>query len=239
MCGRFTLSHSPEAIAQSFGLSALPTLTPRYNIAPTQPVPVVRVMPERSEREFTYLTWGLIPSWAKDPKMGAKLINARSETLAEKPSFRTALKRRRCLVVADGFYEWQRSPNGKQPFFIGLQDHQPFGLAGLWEHWQSADGSEIESCTIITTEANELMRPIHDRMPVILRPEHYDRWLDPHVESGVQSLLTSYAAEAMIAYPVSSAVNNPRHDAPDCVAPQVLPQTPGAIDPAAPPQNSQ
>jgi putative SOS response-associated peptidase YedK len=220
MCGRFSLVQSADAIADVFDLEELPVLAPRYNIAPTQPVGVIRLASQRS-REFTYLNWGLIPSWAKDPKMGARLINARAETLSEKPSFRAAFKRRRCLVVADGFYEWQPRERGKQPFYIQLEDHQPFGFAGLWEHWQSPDGSEIESCTIITTEANDLMRPIHDRMPVILNRSNFDAWLDPSIQSGDQlyPLLRPYAAEAMQAYPVSTAVNSPRNDTAVCLEP--------------------
>lgn len=231
MCGRFTLSQSSETIAQIFDLADIPTITPRYNIAPTQLAPVVRSksdpfisepdIPEPPEREFTALYWGLIPSWAKDPKMGARMINARAETVAEKPSFRAAFKRRRCLVVADGFYEWRRSPEGKQPYYFHLQEHQPFAFAGLWEHWENGNGDVIESCTILTTTANDLLHTIHDRMPVILHPPDHDLWLDPTVTGGDQlfGLLRPYESEAMASYPVSAKVNNPRFDHQDCVQP--------------------
>ena len=167
------------------------------------------------------LHWGLIPSWAKDPKMGAKLINARAETVAEKPAFRTAFRQRRCLVLADGFYEWQTQENKKQkqPYYIRLNDWQPFAFAGLWERWQDAEGEVIESCTLLTTEANELMCPIHNRMPVILDPKDYDVWLDPEVKQAdvLQSLLHPYASEKMTAYPVSKAVNKPSNDTAECI----------------------
>ena len=223
MCGRFTLTQSAIAIADHFELDDdLPILAPRYNIAPAQPVAVIRA---GSNRQFTHQVWGLIPAWAKDPAMGAKLINARAETLAEKPSFRSAFKYRRCLIPTDGFYEWQRIGTKKQPYLFGLADRQPFAFAGLWEHWQSADGSEIESCTIITTAANSLMRSIHDRMPVILQLQDYQQWLDPSVQKvdQIQSLLRPYEPSSdlatLTAYPVSVRVNNPRHDSPDCIEP--------------------
>src|SRR5258706_12216418 len=178
MCGRFTLTINPDELQQQFGLSEAPPaqLVPRYNIAPTQPVAVIA---NNSERVLELFQWGLIPSWAKDPKIGSKLINARAETLAEKPSFRTALKRRRCLVVADGFYEWKKQSGGKSPMYIQLKDGQPFGFAGLWEAWQSPEDGLIKTCTIITTTPNALLADIHDRMPVILPREAYDQWLAP------------------------------------------------------------
>lgn len=227
MCGRFTLGQSGEAIAHAFQLAVTPDWQPRYNIAPTQAVPVIRAGVNQS-RDFALLHWGLIPSWAKDVKMGARLINARAETLAEKPSFRHALKRRRCLVVADGFYEWHQQGRTKQPYFFSVTGRdidrdvgrEPFAFAGLWEHWDSAEGDSIESCTIITTAANALLATIHERMPVILPAEQYDQWLDP-TRSGdeVRSLLQPYPPDAMRGYPVSPQVNSPRHDAPDCVHP--------------------
>jgi putative SOS response-associated peptidase YedK len=233
MCGRFTLSQSAETIAAAFDLDfdsdEVPTIPPRYNIAPTQPIAVIRKTIDHPQREFTYLSWGLVPSWSKDPKIGSRLINARAETLAEKPSFRAAFKRRRCLIVADGFYEWQRSSttNGgrsaekKQPYYFRLKNHQPFAFGGLWEHWENGNGDVIESCTIITTTANEVLSPIHDRMPVILPPKGYDLWLDPTIEKDkdLHTLLRPYAEEEMESYPVRSVVNNPRHDSPDCIAP--------------------
>ncbi|MBD2462653.1 SOS response-associated peptidase [Oscillatoria sp. FACHB-1407] len=220
MCGRFSLGQTGKAIAETFQLSVEPDVMPRYNIAPTQPAPVVLAMADEP-RHFQLLYWGLIPSWAKDPKMGARLINARAETVAEKPSFRAAFKRRRCLVVTDGFYEWQRSDTGKQPYYFQMRSHQPFAFAGLWEHWQGADGSEIDSCTILTTEANDLLSSIHDRMPVILHPQDYDLWLDPDMQQTdrLEALLQPYDTDPMMSYPVSPRMNSPKYDDPTCVEP--------------------
>lgn len=227
MCGRFTLTQTAEQIASVFELATAPPVVPRYNIAPTQPAPAVTVNSETGDREFRLFYWGLIPSWAKDIKMGARLINARAETVAEKPSFRAALKRRRCLIVADGFYEWKRAETGKQPyyFYVGSAEapeaRSPVGFAGLWEHWESSEGDTIDSCTILTTAANDLLRPIHDRMPVILQPQNYDLWLDPTVQKAdlLQPLLRPFPAETMGSYPVSSRMNNARIDEPDCIQP--------------------
>ncbi len=196
-------------------------MPPRYNIAPTQPVPAILFDATRSMRQFKPLYWGLIPSWAKDTKMGARLINARAETVGEKPSFRNAFRQRRCLIVVDGFYEWQTLKRGKQPFYYRLENGQPFAFAGLWEHWESSEGDTIDSCTILTTEANELMRAVHDRMPVILEPQTYDRWLDPSVRTSepLQPLLRPFDATAMTSYAVSPVMNSPRHDHPDCIQP--------------------
>jgi putative SOS response-associated peptidase YedK len=165
------------------------------------------------------LHWGLIPFWADDPKLGSKLINARAETVADKPAFRSAFRHRRCLIVADGFYEWQQQENGKQPFYLRLKDDRPFALAGLWEHWEEDGGEAIDSCTILTTDANELTSPIHSRMPVILDPKDYDMWLDSSVRKSesLQSLLRPYASEKMEAYPVSKTVNRPTNDRPECI----------------------
>ncbi|MBW4644097.1 MAG: SOS response-associated peptidase [Goleter apudmare HA4340-LM2] len=221
MCGRFTLKQPAAAIAQAFDVQLVPDLAAQYNIAPTQMVNTVLCHLESHQRQVQQLRWGLIPSWAKDPKIGAKLINARSETVTEKPSFRSAFKRRRCLIVADGFYEWQRQQGKKQPFYFHLQDSQPFGFAGLWEQWRSPEGQEIASCTILTTAANELLQPIHDRMPVIVAPTDYNLWLDPQVQTPetLQHILLPYPAQAMTAYPVSTLVNNSRHNTPECVLP--------------------
>lgn len=219
MCGRFTLAVPAEQVASQFQLPQVPELAPRYNIAPTQQVAAVRA--GDAGRELAMLRWGLIPSWAKDASIGAKLINARSETAAEKPSFRSAMRQRRCLIPADGFYEWQAQAGGKQPFHITLADGRPFALAGLWEHWKSPDGTWLQSCTILTTAANELMRPLHDRMPVILHPEQYGLWLDPglHDVGPLQELLVPYPAAEMAARPVSKAVNRVANDEPGLVAP--------------------
>ncbi len=220
MCGRFTLTVDPEELQQQFGLSEPPPteLVPRYNIAPSQAVAVVANAPERKLELFQ---WGLIPSWAKDPKIGNKLINARAETLAEKPSFRTALKRRRCLVVADGFYEWKKNGATKTPMYVQMQDRRPFAFAGLWEVWQPPDGSRLKTCTIITTEPNELLATIHNRMPAILGPADYDAWLQPDEVAADQllPLLRPFDARRMQAVPVSTRVNSPDFDAPECVLP--------------------
>ena len=227
MCGRFTQSQSATTLAATFHLAAVPDLPPRYNIAPTQPVtailatsePAAEQTSDRAEWQIRQLRWGLIPSWAKDMSMGARMINARAETVAEKPAFRSAFRQRRCLLVADGFYEWQRLEGKKQPFYFRLQDQQPFAFAGLWEHWQSPEGDSIDSCTILTTQANELLSSIHDRMPVILPPSSYDLWLDRTVRQPeqLQSLLQPYPAEAMTAYPVSTKVNSPAYDRAECI----------------------
>ena len=217
MCGRFTLRVSPAELAEAFELLRRPELKSRYNIAPTQPVAVIRSA--GSGRDLSLMHWGLIPSWSKDPSIGARMINARAETVATKPSFRSAFKQRRCLIPADGFYEWKKTgAKTKQPFLIGLRSGEPFAFAGLWEHWKGND-SEIDSCTIITGEPNEVAAEVHDRMPVILTPEDYDRWLDPKntATDELQSLLVSYPAEEMAARPVSTRVNNPRNDVPECV----------------------
>lgn len=223
MCGRYTLTQPREAIATTFGLDSetLPDIAPRYNIAPSQPVAIIRAESQTLTPQLTHVVWGLIPFWAKDPKIGYKLINARGETVAEKPSFKAALKYRRCLIPADGFYEWQRRSSGKQPYYFQLRDRHLFAFAGLWEHWQSPDGSEIESCTIITTAANEVLRPVHDRMPVIIPPQHYNQWLDLENQKpqDVASLLQPYTAETMMSYPVHPQVNNARYDQADCIQP--------------------
>lgn len=219
MCGRYTQTQSAEAIAKAFQVEIVPPMPPRYNVAPTQLVGTVLQTIEASERQFRVLRWGLIPSWAKDPAIGNRLINARSETVAEKPSFRSALRYRRCLIPADGFYEWQRQDGKKQPYYFHLRDHQVFGFAGLWEHWQSPVGEIIETCTILTTEANEVLHPIHDRMPVILHPDDYDTWLDPELTSAakLQPLLRPYPAAEMDCYAVSTLVNQAKRDRPECI----------------------
>lgn len=221
MCGRFTIAN-PEQLKESFQEFTFPTeMQPRYNIAPTQPIAVV---PNTSDGAVDFFHWGLIPHWAKDPKIGNRMINARSETLAEKPSFKNAYKRRRCLILADGFYEWRKEAGSKNktPMWIHLESGEPFAFAGLWEIWQDgASGSEVRSCTIITTEPNDFMAKIHNRMPVILPREAYDDWLDPaeRKPDSLQGLLKPFPAELMTAYPVSRAVNNPRNDAPECIEP--------------------
>ncbi len=199
---------------------------PRFNIAPSQTVAGLRLSAPGQPRQLCALRWGLIPSWSKDLLIGYKMINARSETVDTKPSFRQAFKFRRCLILADGYYEWQKVPatTQKQPYHIRLQDDGPFAFAGLWETWQSGDGSALESCTIITTEANELTRHLHPRMPVILPPDAYDSWLDPASQdpTELKALLSPYPADQMTVSPVSTLVNNPRNDQPQCLVPVVL-----------------
>ncbi|MER3492956.1 MAG: hypothetical protein C4323_11835 [Mastigocladus sp. ERB_26_2] len=221
MCGRFTLSVFPEVLTQIFEVEKVPDFKPQYNIAPTQMVLVVLYNSEGHKREIQRLRWGLIPSWAKDQSMGARLINARAETVAEKPAFRRAFKRQRCLVVADGFYEWQQQDGKKQPYYFRLSDGKPFGFAGLWEEWQSPKQEQIKSCTILTTQANELLQMVHDRMPVILQQENYDVWLDPQVHDVelLQPLLRPYPSEAMTSYPVTTLVNSPKNNSAECITP--------------------
>ena len=221
MCGRYTLSISLAELQLRFAFPAADLEHPeRYNIAPTQSVLTVVNQGEEQNRG-EYMRWGLVPSWAKDISIGSRMINARAETIVEKPSFRRALQKRRCLVLSDGFYEWKRTGKDKQPMYIGLQSGQPFGMAGLWEAWKSPDGEWLHSCTIITTEPNALMAEIHNRMPVILPRESEPVWLDPGVDnpSRLTDLLRPYPADAMTARPVSGLVNNARNDFPECIAP--------------------
>ncbi len=221
MCGRFSLTAPGQLWFEIFGLHDPPAWAPRYNIAPTQPVATVLVPQDQGQRQFRLLQWGLVPSWAKAPDVGADMINARVETAATKPAFRAAFRRRRCLVLADGFYEWQRQGQRKQPFYVRLRDGRPFAFAGLWEHWEGPEGQVIDSCTLLTTVPNELIRTFHHRMPVILDPEAHALWLDPAVEEPdrLQPVLRPYPPEAMIAYPVTARVNNPANDTADCIAP--------------------
>jgi len=216
MCGRYTFAQ-PNQIELRFGIVPSESrLIPRYNIAPTQMVPAVI---NQAGRRLVMLRWGLIPSWAKDLSIGNKMINARAETLAEKPSFRTLLQRRRCLIIADGFYEWKKEGTGKKPYRITLIDEEPFAFAGLWDSWTSPAGEIIQSCTIITTAANELMQPIHNRMPVILPKDAEQIWADPAVTDKLllKDLLQPYPAELMTAYEVSPLVNSPKNDLPECL----------------------
>ncbi|MFO7901332.1 MAG: SOS response-associated peptidase [Planctomycetota bacterium] len=217
MCGRFTLRTPAKEIAHFFQVT-VPDMQPRFNIAPSQSVAAVRLNPTRQARELVMLHWGLIPFWADDAKIGYKMINARAETVAKKPAFRKAFAQRRCLVIADGFYEWQKRNGRKQPFLVHRTDHQPFAFAGLWEHWDG-EGETIESCAIVVTEANELVKPIHDRMPVILDPADYPAWLDPAGEDKetLQGMLKPFPSSELEAYPVRSMVNNPQNDTEDCV----------------------
>ena len=208
---------SPEQLADLFSLPEEPYVEARYNIAPTQPVGIVRINPQTQAREWTHVQWGLIPSWAKDPSIGQKMINARAETVREKPSYRAAFKRRRCLVPASGFYEWKKSPDGKTPFFITLTGGL-FGIAGLWETWSAPDGGELSTCTLLTTDANEKVSALHDRMPVIIAPQDYELWLGsgkddpPETLATLQHLLRPYDEQEIELWPVSRAVNNVRNE---------------------------
>ena len=222
MCGRFTLHTPAHRLAEAFGVGELPNLPPRYNIAPSQDVVAIRRAAGGGPRELVPLRWGLIPFWAKDPAIGNRMINARAETAAEKPAFRAAFRARRCLVVADGFYEWQKTTGGaKQPYYIRLKDDAPFAIAGLWERWSPPEGEAVESCALLTTAANDLLRPIHDRMPVILAPAAYDAWLEPAPLSTAvrEALLRPYPADEMAAYAIGRLVNDPRTDEAACIAP--------------------
>lgn len=205
------------ALQLAFNLTDIPQALPaRFNIAPSQPVAVIA---NDAPQTLALFRWGLIPFWAKDAGIGASLINARAETAAEKPAFRAAFKRRRCLIPADGFFEWQKTDRGKTPLFIHLRDRRPFAFAGLWEVWFSPEGDELRTCTILTTSPNSFMEPIHSRMPVILPPEDYAAWLLPDEQpaAALLPLLRPYDSGQMAAYAVSTFVNNPRNDTPECI----------------------
>jgi putative SOS response-associated peptidase YedK len=221
MCGRFTLTVNPADLQDTFSNYNFPVrFAPRFNIAPSQPILAV---PNDGSLTADFFVWGLIPMWAKDPSIGSRMINARGETLAEKPSFRGSYRHKRCMILADGFYEWQAlgDKKSKTPYFIHMKDRQPFAMAGLWDTWESADGSSIKTCTIITTGPNELMETIHDRMPVILHPRDYAKWLDtaPQTPENLQPLIKPFPADAMSAYAVSTLVNKTTNDLPELVVP--------------------
>jgi len=223
MCGRFVLTADATLIQQTFNLATLPAgMSPRYNIAPTQPVAVIS---NDDPTELTFYRWGLVPSWAKDISIGNQLINARSETVDEKPSFRSAFKRRRCLIPANGFYEWTKDGKAKKPMFVHLKDQSLFAFAGLWEIWQSPDGGGLRTCTILTTEPNDLIAPLHNRMAVILDKADYDLWLSPDElgADALKPLLRAYDADQMEVYEVSKAVNNAANDVPECIIPLTAP----------------
>jgi putative SOS response-associated peptidase YedK len=221
MCGRFTLTEDPAAFTEDLQDVTFPTqFAPRYNIAPTQPVLVI---PNDRSHVAEFMLWGLIPSWAKDASISSRLINARGESLAEKSSFRGPYKYKRCLILADGFYEWKATSNNKTkvPHYVHLSSKKVFSFAGLWDEWKTSDGSSIRSCTIITTTANELMAPIHQRMPLILHPKDLSTWLDaaPRLPATLEYLIKPFPAELMNAYPVSALVSNPENDRPECIHP--------------------
>jgi putative SOS response-associated peptidase YedK len=221
MCGRFCLTVNPSELQEAFPGFAFPEqFAPRFNIAPTQPVLAI---PNDARNKADFFLWGLIPSWSKDPSIANKLINARGETLGEKPSFRGAYKYKRCLIPTDGFYEWKSEPGvkTKTPYFIHMKDRSPFTFAGLWDEWQSPDGGALRTCTIITTEPNDLMKPLHNRMPVILHQKDHAEWLDPapRTPDSLAHLIQSFPADAMAAYPVSTMVNSPGVDRAELVVP--------------------
>jgi putative SOS response-associated peptidase YedK len=234
MCSRYTITSAPDVFRALFGYPEQPDFPPRYNIVPTQPIPIVRLL--EGERHFALVRWGLIPSWVKDPNNFALLQNARGETVIDKPAFRNAMKRRRCLIPADGFYEWRSVGGRKQPYYIRAKSGAPLAFAGLWETWEGPNGEEVDTATIITTAANRTLSAVHDRMPVIVPPEAFDLWLDcANVDAVTASALIRPAPEDLLeAYPVSTAVNRPTNDDATLVVP-VAPDAEPAPKPAAKP----
>jgi putative SOS response-associated peptidase YedK len=225
MCGRYRLSRRKQLVEEYFDTdSGAEDWVPRYNIAPTQPVAVIRQNPKEPVRELSLMRWGLIPSWAKDSSVAASMINARSETASTKPAFRDALKFRRCVIPADGFYEWQRTGKAKQPYCFEVGDGELFAFAGIWDRWKDAGGKWLETCSILTTTPNAVTSAVHDRMPVILDPDSYELWLDPGMRDvgAASDLLKPYGARLMRCYPVSSRVNSVTNDDADCSAPVEL-----------------
>lgn len=230
MCGRYTLITDATDLATAFDVVIPSGLSPRCNIAPGQPIPIIHRTATDPRRHWTLARWGLVPPWAADPATASRLINARSETAADKPAFRAAMRHRRCLLPADGFYEWRRTADGRQPHHIHLIGHQPFAIAGLYEPSHDPDGNPPVTATVLTTAANPLVAALHDRMPVILPAQHHDHWLDPAADiAGLMPLLRPYPAGQMTHHPVSTRVNNPRHDDLRCMAP-VAPKPPGLFD---------
>jgi putative SOS response-associated peptidase YedK len=221
MCGRYRLSRRKQMIQEYFDTAEEVDWEPRYNIAPSQQVGIIRQDQTKPERRFSFARWGLIPFWAKNASIGYKMINARSETVASNPAFREAFKSRRCLIPADGFYEWKRSEKAKQPFHFGVADDSLFAFPGLWDRWKDAGGQVVESCSILTTTPNTLLADVHDRMPVILPPDHYDWWLDPGFRTveALKELLCPFDATLMKRFAVSTRINFVKNDDPDCATP--------------------
>ncbi|WP_349409492.1 SOS response-associated peptidase [Pseudalkalibacillus sp. SCS-8] len=219
MCGRFTLTAEIDLLMDWFEIDEWASdleFQPRYNIAPSQDI--LAIVGYEGKRRAGFLKWGLVPFWAKDPSIGNKMINARAETVPEKPSFKHAFQKRRCIIPADGFYEWKKEGKQKQPKYIRMKDAQPFGLAGLWEKWKNENGNTIHTCTILTTEPNELMEDIHNRMPVILQKEDYSKWLEWEGEQDVlKDMMKPFDPAVMEAYDVSTIVNSPKNDTPECI----------------------
>ena len=219
MCGRFTYKEKDRHLAEALKTIFPPDPKPPYNIAPSQQITCVRLNPESQERECIKLKWGLVPSWAKDLSSVNPMINARAETAAKKPFFRKAFKHQRCVVLADGYYEWKREQKSKQPFYIRFKDKRSFCFAGLWERWEKGGDGPLETCAILTTGPNAVIEPIHHRMPVILDPQDFDIWLDPSIQDSplLSSLLLPYPSEEMEAYPVNAMVNEPNNDSVECI----------------------
>ncbi|MDG2166966.1 MAG: SOS response-associated peptidase [Opitutales bacterium] len=223
MCGRFSLVVPERFFSKVYLFKTLPEMHPDYNIPPGVDILAVRNGIKSSQPEITRLRWGLIPSWAKDPKVGNQMINARSETVAEKPSFKSAFKSRRCLIPADGFYEWKREGKTRIPYHIHLRDREPFAMAGLWESWRDPEGGVLESCTILTTTPNKVMEPLHDRMPVIVPESEREEWLNISTpRDRLKKLAVPFPEDHMAAYPVSSIVNSPRNNGPECLEKQEI-----------------
>ena len=225
MCGRFTLFASLKELTDRFGFDSFPVnLTPSYNIAPTQPVLTVRATPAGAKQvQAGFMKWGLIPTWAKDASLGGRMINARSETASDKPSFRSAFRKRRCLILADGFYEWRKTGTGKQPVRVQMEDGRPFAFAGLWESWRNREGGEVHSCTILTMSANSFMKNIHDRMPLILQKNNESKWLDSSSTDPeeIKEMIQEFPNDYLESWDVSKLVNIPTNNNPECIEPEV------------------
>jgi len=232
MCGRYTLTSAPEVLRALFGYAGQPNFPPRYNIAPTQPIAVVRI--REGQREFALVRWGFLPSWVKDPKAFTLLINARGESVIDKPAFRAAMKRRRCLIPADGFYEWQKAGERKRPHFVRARSGGPFAFAGLWETWTGPNGEELETAAIVTTRANRTLGVIHERMPVIVPPDAFDLWLDTaNVDATTAAALIAPAREDLLeAHEISTAVNRVANDNPGLIEPLATDAPPEPVAPA-------
>jgi putative SOS response-associated peptidase YedK len=228
MCGRYRLSRRKQVVEEYFDtVSSEEDWAPRFNIAPTQPIPVIRQNPKEPGRKCSLMRWGLIPSWARDSSVAAQMINARSETAATKPAFRDALKSRRCLIPADRFYEWARTGKAKQPYCFEVNDGELFAFAGIWDRWKDGSGKLVETCSILTTAPNAVTTAVHDRMPVILDPDGYELWLDPGMKdvAAASDLLKPYDARLMRCYPITTRLNHVANDAEECSKPVELAQT--------------
>ncbi len=218
MCGRFTLTTSSQTVQEVFPQFEIPELEPHYNIAPTQSVAVIRRARSEQDPSFAMVRWGLVPFWAEDPSVGSRMINARSESVADKPAFKHNFQKRRCLVLADGFFEWMETDGKKQPYYIRLKGGRPFAFAGLWDRWNKVEPA-LESCTVLTTDGNDLIQPLHDRMPVILHTKDVDTWLDHSLQNlaDFEPLMQPFPSDLMESYPVNPVVNSVRNDDARCI----------------------